>query len=222
MCGRFGFNTPPEVIARVFQLSEVPSLKPRFNISPTQSVATIRIFPDQAGRKLDLLHWGLIPAWSKDPKIGNRMINARAETVHEKPSFRSAFKRRRCLIPASGFYEWKKEGKMKQPFYIRMKDELPFALAGLWEHWVGEGQTIDSCTIITTSPNDLMREVHDRMPVILDPRDFDMWLDPGYQDVEKLKSLFSPFDQDKMVSFPVSLHVNSPKNDDPKCITPGP
>ena len=168
-----------------------------------------------------MLRWGLIPSWAKEPAIGSRLINARSETIAEKPSFRSAFKNRRCLIPATGFYEWKRQDRIKQPFYIRMRDTHPFAFAGLWEHWEGgEKEVINSCTILTTDPNDLMRDIHNRMPVILSPDNYDMWLDPANTRAAMLQPLLGPYPSDKMEVYPVSIYVNKPQNDDTRCIEP--
>lgn len=191
----------------------------RFNIAPTQLVAAVR---DTAGgdqRQLSQLRWGLIPSWAKDAKIGSRMINARAETVAEKPSFRAAFKRRRCLVLSDGYYEWKKEGKTKQPFYIRMNDERPFAFAGLWETWRDEhDEPIESCTIITTTANELTKSLHERMPVILEDVDYDTWLDRENEDRGALEQLLQPYESSQMSVESVSTHVNSVKNDDVRCI----
>ena len=221
MCGRYTLSSSGETVAEAFDLSEVPQLRPRFNIAPTQEVAAVRRMEGGADRRLDFLRWGLIPFWAKDPGIGNRMINARSETASEKPSFRNAIKKRRCLVVADGFYEWKKmaEGP-KQPFHIRMKGGRPFAFAGLWEHWEGEGEVIDSCTLLTTRPNPLTAEVHDRMPVILPEKSYDLWLDPTMQDPEQLEPLLTPYPQDEMEAYPVSRFVNKPGNDDPRCIEP--
>jgi putative SOS response-associated peptidase YedK len=169
-------------------------------------------------RECVLLRWGLIPGWADDPKIGNRMINARAETVASKPAFRNAFKRRRCLVVTDGFYEWKKLVQGKQPHYIRMKDDRPFAFAGLWESWHRDGSQIESCTIITTEPNALMKSIHNRMPVILRPDDYDCWLDPEFQDGDALQRLLAPFSAHRMEAYPVSTLVNSPGNDVADCI----
>lgn len=219
MCGRFSL-TQTEDIASIFQLVGAPSTVPRYNIAPTQPAPAVLVTPESSSREFKLLYWGLIPSWSKDPKIGARMINARAETAAEKPSFRTALKRRRCLILADGFYEWQKRDSRKQPFYFRVGGQ-PFAFAGLWEHWQSsEGDTIDSCTILTTEPNDLLRSFHDRMPVILEPKDYDRWLDPTLQDPEKLQPLLRPYDAEKMSSYPVSLEVNNPRHDSPDCIEP--
>ena len=211
-----GPKTAAGKVAKAFQLDGVPDLSPRYNIAPTQQVLAIQLRDGK--RQASFLHWGLIPSWANDPAIGNRMINARADGVAIKPSFRSAFKKSRCLIVADGFYEWQKTGKAKQPFYIRLKDDRPFAIAGLAEHWHRDEKTIDSCTIITTEPNELTATVHDRMPVILAPADYDLWLDPEFQDKEKLQSLLRPYPADEMTAYPVSTLVNSPRNENPMCI----
>ncbi len=220
MCGRFTLRTPANLLVERFMLDSTPDLAPRYNIAPTQDVAVVRATPE-AGRQLALLRWGLIPSWAKDPKIGNRMINARGESVAEKPSFRSAFKRRRCLVLADGYYEWRKIGKAKQPYWIRMQDERPFGLAGLWETWRGgDDDIVESCTIITTSANELTKKIHDRMPVILDDADYELWLDPSVQDRQLVEPLLRPYDDGEMTFDPVSTVVNSPKNDRAECIEP--
>lgn len=219
MCGRFSQSKSAETIAQVFQVNNVPALTPRYNIAPTQQIQTILQNAEQSQREFQMLHWGLIPSWAKDPKMGARMINARAETVTEKPSFRAAFKQRRCLILADGFYEWQQQEKKKQPFYFRMNDEHPFAFAGLWEHWKsGDGEVINSCTILTTEPNDLMRPVHNRMPVIIDPKDYDLWLDTEVKKPELLQPLLHPYSAEEMTAYPVSTKVNKPVNDSAELI----
>ena len=221
MCGRFTLHSPQDRIAALFELAPAPELHPRYNIAPSQPVAAIRIAPGQDRRVLDLLRWGLIPFWAKDPKTGYKMINARAETVASKPAFRDAFRRRRCLIPADGFYEWKAIEGGKQPYYIRLKGGGPFALAGLWEHWDGAGgEVIESCTIIVTEANELMSTIHDRMPVILAPQDYDLWLDPAVQARETVSGLLRPFPADAMEAYRVGLGVNSPRNDEARLIEP--
>jgi len=220
MCGRFTLRTSPSEISRFFEVA-IQDLAPRYNIAPTQSIAAIRVAPDAQQREFTKLHWGLIPSWAKDRKIGYSTINARAETVDSKPSFRSSFKKRRCLILADGFFEWQKsDDKKKQPFYIHMKDNRPFAFAGLWERWKGDGDEIESCTIIVTEGNDLMKPIHDRMPVILDPTNFDFWLDPEVDDVTQLRELLQPYSGNGLEAEPVSTLVNSPKNDVAACVTP--
>jgi putative SOS response-associated peptidase YedK len=196
---------------------------PRYNIAPTQTVAALRSNEQATGRELALLKWGLIPSWAKDAKIGNSLINARADTVATKPSFRSAFKRKRCLIPVDGFYEWKAVPgqKTKQPYLIGVRDVPVFAFAGLWEQWTDpDGKRLDSCTIITTDANELMQQVHNRMPVILDPADNGRWLDHDQHDANALTSLLKQFPAEKMQLTPVSTLVNSPRNESPKCVEP--
>jgi|SRR5205807_3257960 len=223
MCGRYTLKTPVELLSEMFQFPEVIPLKPRYNIAPSQDVAVLRQSLDDLERKLAMLRWGLIPVWTKDLKKARAPINAKAETVAELPSFRDAFRKRRCLILADGFYEWKEEGSRKQPVYIRMKDEEPFAFAGLWEHWEDkDGMVIESCTLLTTEPNELLKPVHNRMPVILDSTDYKQWLDPDIQDVTRLKPLLRPYPPDEMTWYPVNLRVNNPKHDDPFCIEPLP
>lgn len=215
MCGRYTLSQPAEAIASVFQLDEVKS-EPRYNIAPSQLVPTLYQTESHA-RQFQMLRWGLIPAWAKDPAIGNKLINARSETVAEKPSFRSAFRHRRCLIIADGFYEWRRQEGKKQPFYFRLQDGL-FAFAGLWEHWQDpDGEVIDSCTILTTQANEILQPIHDRMPVILNPKDYDLWLDP-MQKPEQLQQLLQPYSSTAMTCYPVSTKVNKPTNDTPELI----
>ena len=220
MCGRFSQSQPADAIAQAFQVA-VPSLTPRYNIAPTQSVATVLQTPEHNDRQFKLLYWGLIPSWAKDPKMGARLINARAETVAEKPAFRSAFRQRRCLVLADGFYEWQKQEskKQKQPYYFRFKDGRPFAFAGLWERWQdGNSETIESCTLLTTEANELMCPIHDRMPVILDPMHYDLWLNPDVKKREFLEPLLHPYPTEEMMAYPVSQTVNKPSNDRAECI----
>lgn len=219
MCGRYTLSQSAEALAERFQLDEVPPLESQYNVAPTNSVATIVVDQHTHKRVLRLLQWGLIPSWAKDSKIGYQMINARSETVSEKPSFRSAFRHRRCLILADGFYEWQRSQGKKQPFYIRMCDGQSFAFAGLWEHWKGpDGGVIDSCTHLTTEPNELVRPLHNRMPVILKPEHYDLWLDPEVQQPEQLQPLLNPYPSKEMVAFPVSTKVNKPANNDPELV----
>lgn len=221
MCGRFTLTDPDADLAVQFNLPEIPDMQPRYNIAPTQPVAAVRVSPQSPDREMVLLRWGLIPFWAKDPSMGARLINARSETVAEKPAFRAALRRRRCLVVADGFYEWQKQNGAKQPFYIHLRTSRPFALAGLWEHWeAADASVIESCTLLTTQPNDLLRPVHNRMPVILHPKDYDLWLDPEIQQVDRLHPLFLPYSAEEMEAYPVSRWVNSPGNDDPKCIEP--
>ncbi|MFC1835864.1 SOS response-associated peptidase [Thermodesulfobacteriota bacterium] len=221
MCGRFVLMSVDKVVAEQFQISGEPPIKARYNIAPSQPIAVVRVSADSAERELKMLRWGLIPSWAKEKKIGYRMINARSETAAEKPAFRAAFKKRRCLIPADGFYEWKREKgkKQKQPYFIRMKAGKPFAMAGLWERWKDpEGEVIESTTIMTTSPNELLSRLHDRMPVILPPEAYETWLDPSMQTADRLKPLLRPYASDEMEAYEVSTRVNRPANDDPECV----
>ena len=221
MCGRFTLAISPEQLVASFPWLEVPEMPPaRYNIAPSQPVGVI---PNDGKGRLDYFVWGLVPSWAKDPKIGNRMINARAETLAEKPSFRVAYRRRRCLIPASGFYEWKVTpgSKRKTPHYIQLKSGKPFAFAGLWENWYApDGSQILSCAIITTRPNTLMAEIHNRMPVILPDGAYDIWLEQAEMKPEAMQPLLEPYPADEMQAYPVSTMVNNPANDAPECIIP--
>jgi len=219
MCGRYTLISTHFLHGR-FALTQTPVLVPRYNIAPTQPVPVIRPNRNAPGMRMDLMHWGLIPSWAKDPAIGNRLINARAESAPDKPAFRSAFKYRRCLLPADGFYEWKKIGRVKQPHLFRMKSGEPFAFAGLWEHWEEPGGSeIDSCTILTTNPNELVRPCHDRMPAIVRPEHFADWLNPQTSKEDLLK-LLEPFPAEEMTDQPVGTQVNSAKLDDSSCVEP--
>ena len=214
-------RAPASVIAEQFSLFEVPLLKPRFNIAPTQPVPVVRMTPQQAApqREFVLLHWGLVPSWAKDSTIGNRMINARVETAADKPAFRTALRRRRCLIVADGFYEWQKAGKRRQPMFIHLRDDRPLAFAGLWESWEGaDHSALESCTILTTAANDLVRPIHDRMPVIVAPADYARWLDPAVQSPEPILPLLRPYPSEPMEAYAVSTRVNSPARDEEGCI----
>jgi putative SOS response-associated peptidase YedK len=219
MCGRYTLKTPVEKLAEEFGFGASPvELPPNYNVAPTQQVAAV--LEEGGERRLEVLRWGLIPSWADDPGIGSRMINARSETAPEKPSFRRAFRERRCLILADGFYEWRRTNGAKQPYYIRMKEGRPFAFAGLWESWKdGSGPEIRSCTILTTGPNDMLAEIHDRMPVILPAGAYDVWLDPE-AGRDELYGLLAPYPEDEMEAYPVSRFVNSPQNNDPRCIEP--
>ncbi len=217
MCGRYTLKTPVNALAEWFDLDDYPSsLTPSYNVAPTQEVAAI--LEEGEERKLETFRWGLIPSWAKDPSIGNKMINARAETVSEKPSFRSAFKKRRCLIVADGFYEWQKTDGGKQPFHIKLSDSSPFAFAGLWETWDKDGEEIRSCSIITTDANYLMNEIHHRMPVILHPENYGVWLDSGFEEKETLMDLLKPYPSDQMEAYAVSRRVNKPSNNEPSVL----
>lgn len=220
MCGRYTLTLDPAELQDLFDLSApLPAgLAPRYNIAPSQPVAVIA---NGEGRKLELFRWGLIPAWAKDPQIGNRLINARAETLAEKPAFRSALKKRRCLILADGFYEWQREGQRKTPKYFQVDGGRPFAFAGLWETWASPDQgTICSCTIITTRPNALVEKTHDRMPVILPPKAYAEWLSPGELPADRTPALLQPYPAAHMSVITVSPLVNSPANDSPECVRP--
>ena len=185
MCGRYRLTRKKEILAEHFGIEPDDNWQPRYNVAPTQDIAVIRQHRDEPKRIASVMRWGLIPFWSKDPNAGFKMINARAEDVAEKPAFREALRKRRCLIPADGFYEWQKSGGKKRPFCFTMADDSLFAFAGIWERWKNpEGQWIETCSIITTTPNQLTEDVHDRMPVILHPEDYDLWLDPGFQQRE--------------------------------------
>jgi len=223
MCGRYTLTSSGEDLALAFDLSELPLVVPRYNMAPTQEAAVVRVMEPDGPRRLDPLKWGLIPYWAKEASIGNRMINARAESVAEKPAYRWSFKKKRCLVAADGFYEWKKEGKAKQPYLIRRQDRKPFAFAGLWSTWRNpeqDGRTVETFTILTTGANDLLRPLHDRMPVILGPENFGLWLDPKMEDAGKLQPLLVPHAVEGFEAFPVSRAVNSPANDIAGCIEP--
>jgi putative SOS response-associated peptidase YedK len=227
MCGRFQQSKSVDQLIERFRVQQIGFEfgGPRYNIAPSQPVATV-LQEREEGRVLDAFRWGLIPSWAKDPAIGNKMINARAETLAEKPSFKTALRRRRCLIPADGFYEWKKEGEgkatRKQPIRIHLKSEEPFAFAGLWDEWVTpDGSPVRSCTIITTAPNKMMSEIHNRMPAILRPEDEAAWLDVAgndRDDVPHLLHMLRPYADEEMTSHPVSTAINSPALDDEGCI----
>ncbi len=221
MCGRFTLTTSPEQLRGAFPWLNIPDeLSPRYNISPSQPVAVV---PNDGENRLDFYTWGLIPSWAKDPEIGNRMINARAETLVEKPSFRNAFRRRRCLVLADGFYEWRKKPDQqgKTPMYITLLSGQPFGLAGLWESWQApDGSNLNSCTIITTQPNTLMQDIHNRMPVILPEEAYSLWLESREPPIDRLQALLAPYPSERMTAFPVSTLVNNPSNEDPRCILP--
>lgn len=224
MCGRFTLRAPASVVAEQFALFEVEPFSPRFNIAPTQPVAVVRArlaSTTRPGRDLAWMRWGLVPRRAKDVSVGNRMINARAESVMEKPAYRAALRERRCLIVADGFYEWKKEGRGKRPYFLRMRDDRPFAFAGLWQTWKSpEDASLESCVLLTTDPNSLVAAIHDRMPVILKPADCDRWLDPDFDETDSLRALFCPYANEEMIAYPVGSYVNSPTHDDPRCVEP--
>ena len=228
MCGRFTLTSNMDELQARFDFEARDLVfRPRYNVAPTQDVVAVVSDGDNPGHnRAELMRWGLIPFWAKDPKIGARMINARAETVAEKPAFKNALKKRRCLILADGFYEWRKEEKGKTPMYITLKggvskSKATFAMAGLFETWKSpEDELVRSCTIITTSPNPLMEQIHDRMPVILPMEAEATWLDPQVEDQEALTSLLVPFPAEEMDAYVVSTLVNSAKNDFPECLMP--
>lgn len=215
MCGRFVLTTDAQVVQQEFNLDSLPQLAPRYNIAPSQPVS---IITSDKPNELSIVQWGLIPSWSKDPKIGYKMINARSETVHEKPSFRTPFKYRRCLIPNSGFYEWVKTDDGKQPYFIHLPEQEVVAFAGLWEIWNSpEGEQVWTCTILTTQANEKISSLHHRMPVILDKEAREIWLDKETESGE-LRMLFAPYDGNKMDYYPVSKAVNHVKNDNPTLV----
>lgn len=221
MCGRFTLITPLDQLMQRFAISNRPTFEfqPRYNIAPSQQVFSVVSNGNE--NRGGMLRWGLIPFWAKDPSIGYKMINARSETLDEKPSFRRLLTERRCLIVADSFYEWKRENNQKKPIRIRMKSGSPYAMAGLWDHWRSpEGEDIYSCTIVTTRSNDLMHKIHHRMPVILTEETEKVWLDRSIKDVDFLKSILTPYAAEEMEAYPVSTIVNSAKNDDPRCIEP--
>jgi len=243
MCGRFSLSTDTKKIAEHFQLELPLDLQPRYNIAPTQSIAAVRTSRDGGSRELAMLHWGLVPFWAEDPATGSRMINARSETIASKPAYRHAIRKRRCIIPADHFYEWKKTPDGKQPMAIHLLDKALIGFAGIWERWEGvapsspnsdrgtedgaqpglfeqeepaaEASTVlESCSILTTTPNEWMARIHSRMPVILHPEDYERWLDRSIEEPSALTDLFEPFPADRMTGYPVSRRVNSPRNDD--------
>jgi putative SOS response-associated peptidase YedK len=221
MCGRFVLTTPGRDLAKQFECTEFPDLEPRYNIAPTQLVAILRV-GKEGRRECKLVKWGLIPYWAKDPSIGSRLINARAESAATKPAFRSAFKYRRCLVVADGFYEWKRlDKKRKQPYFFQLSKGKPFAFAGLWERWTAEdGQVTETCTILVTDSNDLVNPIHDRMPVILKPTDYAAWLDPATKTLGTLQAMLHSYPSDDMICRPVSSIVNKADHEGPDCLEP--
>lgn len=221
MCGRFSLTIDSDQIREAFPWLNVPDgIHPRYNIAPSQPVAVV---PNDGKNSVDFFNWGLIPFWAKDIKIGYKMINARSETLHQKPSYKNPYRRRRCLILSDGFYEWQKtaDSKVKVPTYIRMKNHVPFALAGLWEIWrAQDGSEIFSTTIITTEPNELLKPIHNRMPVIISPDSYQTWLSPNEKKPDELSHLLKPYGPGAMEAFPVSRAVNNPATDSPTCIQP--
>lgn len=222
MCGRYRLSRRKQIIEEHFDaVSGEEDWTPRYNIAPTQPVPVIRQNPREPRRELSLLRWGLIPSWSRDALAAARMINARSETAATLPAFRDAFQFRRCLIPADGFYEWQKAGKLRQPYCFEVREGELFTFAGIWEKWKDQaGTSLESCSILTTTPNAVTASVHDRMPVVLDPDAYDLWLDPGIRDVAAVSSLLRPFDARLMRSYPVSTRINRVANDDEECSAP--
>lgn len=220
MCGRFSLTSPVEAMSRLFGFSELPNLAPRYNIAPSQDIAVVRSSPEGGGRELAMLRWGLIPSWAKERDFGARTINARAETVAEKPSFRAAYKKRRCLVPADGYYEWKKASDGKQPYRFCRQDDGLFAFAGLWEHWrdPADGEELQTCTIIVCEAGAFTQPVHHRMPVIVQPDLFPLWLGEEATGSEDAAAVLRAANDDGMKAYAVSRRVNSARNDDTGCV----
>ncbi|MBI4531111.1 MAG: SOS response-associated peptidase [Candidatus Latescibacteria bacterium] len=221
MCGRYTLATDADRLRETFPDFSIQGELPlRYNIAPSQDVAVVA---NIAEKRVEFFRWGLIPSWAKDPGIGDWMINARAESLAEKPSFRTAYRQRRCLILTDGFYEWYRQpgSQTKTPIYIRLRSGEPFAFAGLWDVWRSvEGPPVRSCTIITTVPNELVGQIHNRMPVILKPETYEVWLDPSERSPDTLSGLLTPYPTEEMTAYPVSPLVNNPRTDTPTCITP--
>jgi putative SOS response-associated peptidase YedK len=219
MCGRYRLSRRKQLVEEYFgAVSEEGEWNPRYNVAPSQPVLTIRQDACEPVRKLSAMRWGLVPSWAQDPSIGYKTINARSETVATTPSFREPFKSQRCLVPADGFYEWAREGKSKQPYCFEVNGGEMFAFAGLWDRWRNpQGKTIESCTILTTTPNSLLADIHDRMPVILSPDNYDIWLDPAFRDTPSVSQMLRPFDSVLMRRYPVSVRVNQVQHDDADC-----
>jgi putative SOS response-associated peptidase YedK len=219
MCGRYTVTSTPEAIRALFGYSEQPNFPPRYNVAPTQPIAIVRLTDGK--RQFALVRWGLLPSWVKDPKNFTLLINARGESVIEKPAFRAAMKRRRCLIPADGFYEWKATGARKQPHYVRAKSHGPLAFAGLWESWTGpNGEELETAAIVTTRANETLKSLHERMPVIVPPDAFDLWLDCANVDPETASALIAPAPEGLLEAYEVSTAVNRTANDNPKLVEP--
>lgn len=218
MCGRYTITSAPEAIRALFRYDEQPNFPPRFNIAPTQPIPIVRLMDGK--RQFALARWGLLPSWVKDPAAFSLLINARGESVCDKPAFRAAMKRRRCLIPADGFYEWQASGGVsKQPFYIHARSGRPLAFAGLWETWTGpNGEELDTAAIVTTKANHTLKPIHNRMPVIVPPEAFDLWLDTTHVDAKTAEALIAPAPDDLLEAYRVSTAVNRTANDDPKLL----
>jgi len=215
MCGRYTITAPVDALRRLFQFKNLPNLAPRWNVAPTQPAPVVRETP--AGRELKMLRWGLIPAWAKDASIGARCINARADTVAEKPAFRAAYRARRCLVPADGFFEWRAEDGVGQPYRIVLHGGATFAFAGLWEQWSDRAETIESFAILTTEANDALRPLHHRMPVVVAPEDYTTWLNGRAAETQ---ILLRPGPSAGFTFHPADPHVNNARNDDPRCVAP--
>ncbi len=218
MCGRLTLRSAGATLAEAFGLPDIPDLLPRFNIAPGQPVAVIRQQPQAERRELAYLRWGLIPAWADAPSIGDLHANARSETAATKPSFRQAFRLRRCLVVADGFYEWQRVNGRRQPFFVGLQSDRPFGLAGLWGRWAKHGEPVESCTILTTDANELIHPIHGRMPVLIPPEQYGRWLDPRCEDTNRLGRLLRPFPSEGMLAYRVNALVNNPKNDTPLCV----
>jgi putative SOS response-associated peptidase YedK len=217
MCARYTLSRGDQTLAEVFDLADVPHLPPRFNVAPTQTAPVVVEGPPGV-RRLEPMKWGLVPSWAADPAIGSRMINARVETVATKPSFRDALRCRRCLVPADGFFEWTDDGGARQPLHLRRRDRGVFAIAGLWDAWTKGPAPLETFTLLTTTPNDLLRPVHDRMPVVVAPEHFALWLDPDVRDPSRLAAVLQPWTPEEWEAVRVSRWVNDPRHDDPGCL----
>jgi putative SOS response-associated peptidase YedK len=222
MCGRYRLPRRKQLVDEYFgSTSGEKEWNPRYNVAPTQTVPVIRQNPKEPVRELSLMRWGLVPSWAKDSSVAAMMINARSETASTKPAFRDALKSRRCLIPADAFYEWQKTGKAKQPYCFEVDEGELFAFAGIWDRWKDpSGNALETCSILTTSPNAVTSPVHDRMPVILDPDSYDLWLDPGMKDVSAVSELLKPCDARLMRCYTISTRINYVANDDEECSAP--
>lgn len=219
MCGRFVIISPPVAMRELFRYPEQPNFPPRYNVAPTQPIPIVRI--SERARHFALVRWGLIPAWVKDPKAFTLLINARGESVNDKPAFRNAMKYRRCLVPADGFYEWKREGAVKRPYFVGLKDGAPFAFAGLWENWIGpNGEEVESAAIVTTDASPSIAHIHHRMPVMLPPESFEAWLDTANVDAQQAALLFKPVPDEKLEAREISDAVNKVANDTPALLAP--
>lgn len=222
MCGRFTLRTPASTLGEIFAVDERPNLAARYNIAPGQDILVARAAGGGGGREFAMLRWGLVPSWAEDPAIGNRLINARAETLADKPSFRAAYRTRRCLVAADGFYEWQQTPiGAKQPYHIRFDDDAPFAIAGLWESWrARDGETLESCVLITSEANRALEPIHHRMPVILPPHAYDVWLDARPSSPDALGALLRPYPSDDLAAHAVGPRVNNARHDDAACLEP--